>query len=604
MNAGTLSNGIRNFEKVSQYSAEEISRINPLDLFSGEDRGLFAQTIREVFLQGESDAEAELISKDGSRTPYLFSGKRVVLDEATCMVGMGIDITDRRRTENALRESEERMRLMIESSPIGIAIVQEGKCQFVNPNFAEMFGYSDSEELVGLPTEELFAAEERNAVARHMSGLTKGKPSSSFELPGQKSSGETFQASTWLNAIDYKGKPSLLWFAIDISQEKALRSQLLQAQKMEAIGTLAGGIAHDFNNLLTVILGFSEMLLMDRKEEDQDYADLLKIVQAARNGADLVRRILTFSRKVETKLRPTDLNHEVKQAQKLLKRTIPKMTEIELSLDPNLKKINGDPGQIEQILLNLAVNAQHAMPEGGRLLIETKTVYLDELYCQTQVNVNPGEYALLTFSDSGFGIERNIVEHIFEPFYTTKKPGEGTGLGLAMVFGIIRSHSGHITCYSEPGIGTSFKIYFPVIRMPEKSDVENFSLIPASGTETILLVDDEEFIRDLGRKILTRAGYKVITACNGIEAIETYLAKKDQISLILLDIIMPQMGGKQCLEELLKIDPKVRVVVASGFSVDDMAKGDIEPKVSGFVSKPYRMTEMLKVVRDVLDSSR
>ncbi|MBI5251031.1 MAG: PAS domain S-box protein [Desulfomonile tiedjei] len=518
------------------------------------------------------------------------------------IIEYAVDLSERKRTEKALKESEERMRLVIESSPVGIAIVQDGKCLFVNPNFAKMFGYDSAENLVGLPAEALVAAEERNAVVRHMGGVTKGKLSRSFELPGKKSNQELFQASMWLTSIDYKGKPSLLWFAIDISQEKALRSQLLQAQKMEAIGTLAGGIAHDFNNLLTVILGFSEILLMDRKEGDQDYADLLKIVQAARNGADLVRRILTFSRKLETRLRPIDLNYEVKQAQKLLNRTIPKMIEIEIALDANLKKINGDPGQIEQILLNLAVNAQHAMPEGGRLLIETKTLYLDDLYCQTQVDVSPGEYALLMVSDTGFGIEKHVLEHIFEPFYTTKKPGEGTGLGLAMVFGIIKSHSGHVTCYSEPGVGTTFKIYFPVIRMPGKSDLDILPAIPASGTETVLLVDDEEFVRDLGRKILSRAGYHVITACNGIEAIDTYRANKDQISLVLLDIIMPHMSGQQCLEELLKIDPNVQVIVASGFSVDDLAKRDIEARVSGFVSKPYRMTEMLKVVRDVLDA--
>ena len=242
----------------------------------------------------------------------------------------------------------------------------------------------------------------------------------------------------------------------------------------------------------------------------------------------------------------------------MLERTVPKMIRIELHLADDLMTVNADPGQMEQILLNLAVNAQHAMPDGGRLTIETANVTLDEDYSRTHLDVEPGKYVLLTVSDTGHGMDKEVLEHIFEPFYTTKGPGEGTGLGLAMVFGIVKSHKGHITCYSEPGTGTTFKIYLPAIVQEIEQDVAATQQMPAFGTETILLVDDEKSIRKLGEQMLRMAGYRVLTATNGREALEVYRSNQDRIALVILDLIMPEMGGKQCLEELLKIDPKVK----------------------------------------------
>ena len=342
-------------------------------------------------------------------------------------------------------------------------------------------------------------------------------------------------------------------------EQEHLQAQLLQAQKMEAIATLAGGIAHDFNNLLQVVLGYSDMMLFNKKPSDPAYNGLHAIRQAGRDGGELAKSILAFSRRLEPNARPVNLNNVIKRVEKMLERTVTKMIRIEILLTDNLMTVNADPGQMEQILLNLAVNAQHAMPDGGRLTIETANVTLDEDYSRTHLDVEPGKCVLFTVSDTGHGMDKEVVEHIFEPFYTTKGPGEGTGLGLAMVFGIVKSHKGHITCYSEPGTGTTFRIYLPTMVQEIEPDVAVTQQMPAFGTETILLVDDEKSIRKMGEEMLRMVGYSVLTAANGKEALEVYRSNQDRIALVLLDLIMPEMGGKQCLEEILKINPKTRV---------------------------------------------
>ena len=277
------------------------------------------------------------------------------------------------------------------------------------------------------------------------------------------------------------------------------------------------------------------------------------------------------------------------------------MIDIRMQLSDDLAEINADPIQMEQVLMNLAVNARDAMPDGGRLILETKNVTLDDEYCRLQVGAGPGECVLLTVSDTGHGMDKTTVEHIFEPFYTTKELGRGTGLGLAMVYGIVRQHEGFITCYSEVGRGTTFNVYFPAIERHLEPGVEMTGVMPAFGTETILLVDDEAFVRDLGQRILSNAGYTVLTAANGIEALDLFTRKEKQIDLVVLDLIMPEMGGEASLKELLKIDPGVKVLVASGYSADPSMRGPLELGAKGFVSKPFRLKELLRQVRKVLD---
>lgn len=404
------------------------------------------------------------------------------------------------------------------------------------------------------------------------------------------------------------GRDVRFQFAIDITERKRaeqnkenLSSQLLHAQKMEAIGTLAGGIAHDFNNLLTVILGFSELLIAGKDEGDSSHADLQKIHQAARNGADLVQRMLAFSRKTEINPRPLNLNREIEQFKTLVTRAIPRMIQVELVLSGDIGTVNADAAQVEQVLMSLAVNAKEAMSDGGTLTIETQNVTLDEEYCRMHVGAKPGDYVLLSVSDTGNGMDPELLSHIFEPFYTTKEMGRGTGLGLAIVYGIVKQHGGYITCQSALGAGTTFKIYVPVIPGESRSETSTGKPVLPKGTETILLVDDEEPIRDLGKRILERSGYTVLTAANGKDALNLYRKEKNSISLVILDLNMPEMDGKQCLEELLEIDPRQKVLVASGYSRSGETKKVIEAGARGFVAKPYGMKQMLPTVRKALD---
>ncbi|MFH1116821.1 MAG: PAS domain S-box protein [Pseudomonadota bacterium] len=385
-------------------------------------------------------------------------------------------------------------------------------------------------------------------------------------------------------------------------QEKnRLQAQLLQAQKMEAVGTLAGGIAHDFNNLLQAILGSSDLLLATGDRDAFERRNLEVIQQAARDGADLVSRILTFSRKAEPKTRPTDLNEEIRRAKRLLRRTIPRMIEIKEVLADNLGTIDADPGQVEQMLLNLAVNAQHAMPDGGLLLLETENVSLSDEYLRTHLGADPGHYVLLTVSDNGVGMEPEVMDRIFDPFFTTKTNGEGTGLGLSMVHGMVSLHGGHMRCYSEPGRGTSFKIYFPVSTSDMILDVGKTREMPAFGTETILLVDDDDRLREMERQVVEIGGYKVITARNGEEAVETYAGRREEISLVILDLIMPGMGGERCLKELLAMDPDIKVLVSSGYSPNGLASHEVPAGARAFICKPYDAKDILGAIRRVLD---
>jgi PAS domain S-box-containing protein len=588
------------------YKVEEVVGASAFDFIHPEDKQRIKEIAENCIEQavGWNNLEIRWLHKDGS-TRWFESSATSILDAENRIVGFsGVDrdITDRKLYEEQLRDSDEKTRLLVEQSPIGIAIFQDGKYCFANPELLAIFGCESDDQILGEPIIRFVAPGHQRLFVERCKRHIEGKSGrSSYQVQGINRNGELFDMVLWPKKIDYEGQPAILAFVMDVTETKNLRDQLMRAQKMEAIGTLAGGIAHDFNNILQVILGYSELMIMNPALPDQFSRGIKSINKVAVNGADLVRRVLTFARKTENEATPLNLNDKITQTSELLRRTIPKMIQIELNLSKDPTSINADPSQIEQIIMNLAVNAEHAMPEGGRLVIETKTFNIDKAYCLDHVEAIPGQYILLSVSDTGHGIDRKTMERIFEPFFTTKGPGIGTGLGLSMVYGIVKQHGGHITCYSEPGTGTTFKIYFPTMDSDVKPDKVKDLAFPKGGTETILLVDDEESVRYVAEQMLLQYGYRVITASNGREALEIYSAEKEIISLVILDLFMPEMGGKECLRALLQIDPKVRALVASGFTQNGEIRDVLDSGAKGFVGKPFGTAKLLEKIRKIID---
>ena len=514
-----------------------------------------------------------------------------------------------------LQESEKKYRDLVENAnSIILRRDISGNVTFFNEFAQKFFGYAEDEILGRNVLGTILPDTESTKLnVENLSSILQQDPEKQIvsEDVNTLESGESvWVAWTYKPIFGNDGQlTEILCIGNDITElklaakeKKTLEAQLQGAQKMEAIGTLAGGIAHDFNNILQAIIGYTQIILMGKESGDPDYEKLEAIESSAQRASELTKRLLIFGRKVESQLRPVDLNQEVVQVSKMLERTIPKMISIELRLAENLKVMSADPVQIEQIMMNMGVNARDAMPDGGELVFETKNVSLDNEYCKSHLGCSPGAYVLLNVSDTGHGMNKDLQEHIFEPFFTTKETGKGTGLGLAMVYGIVKSHKGYITCESEPGQGTSFKIYFPVIENETATRGKEEAEGPLEGgSEAILLVDDEENIRQLGKEVLTSYGYTVMTAPDGESALEIYLKEYERIELVILDLSMPGMGGKKCLEGLMKINPQTKVIIASGYSVNGPTRGAIEAGAKAFVGKPYEVSQILKVVREVLD---
>ncbi len=526
-------------------------------------------------------------------------------------IGVARDVGPRKEADRALRESEERFRSVVEHSHDGIMIVDDAfRFLYVNEQLSTMLGY-EPEEIIGHEFGDFLDEGSRQLVSRRYQDRQKGHDvPSRYEFDIVRKDGTRRQVEISSTIItDQSGRARTVAQLLDITDRKRieqekhrLETQLIQAQKLEAVGLLAGGIAHDFNNLLQVVRGYTELLLVGGEGESDSPHDLQEILKATNRATELTQQLLTFSRKIESKPALVNLNQHLQDTTKLLERTLPKMIEIKLILDQELPLIQVDPGQFEQVFLNLAVNARDAMRTGGTLTVRTEQVYLNVEFCKEHLEMTPGPYVLLSVSDTGQGIAPEDLRRVFEPFFSTKEVGEGTGLGLAMVYGIIRNHDGYITCVSERGCGSTFKVYLPVTRTTRQSRQKREEVPVKGGSETILLVDDEPSVRDLAQKILQRSGYRVRTAESGEKALEIFQGEGEEVDMVILDMIMPGMGGSRCLQEMLQIEPNTKVLVTSGFSGNGSANGTLEAGARGFLNKPYEIKQMLRAVRDVLDT--
>jgi len=592
-------------EKIFGYKPAEIVG-RPLDLLIPERyRHLHNKHVSEF--QKSPDvlrpmAERSTIyglRKDGAEFPAEASISKFEASGQNILTIRLRDISERKAAERGLRE----LAAIVESSEDAIVSENlEGVITSWNGGAQKIFGYTAG-EAVGRHAAMLLPLESGDEVSENVARAAKGE---GFRRESVRLCKEGKRITVWLTVSPLKGPHGeivgISTIARDITDRKKLEEQLRQSQKMEAVGRLAGGIAHDFNNLLSVIVGYTYVLQSSLPEDEVLKSSAEQVMNAADKASSLTRQLLAFSRRQVLQPEVIDLNNILTGMEKMLPRVIGEDIEVRTVRTPEIKCVKADPGQIEQVIMNLVVNARDAMPEGGKLTLETGDAQFDG-HSAAMHNVRPGDYVLLAVSDTGIGMDAETRAQIFEPFFTTKEPGHGTGLGLATVYGIVNQSGGYIWVYSEVGKGTTFKIYFPAtVATPEPSRISREPQLALTGHETILLVEDEASLRSLIEQVLGAQGYKVLVASTGEAALDMVKRHKGPIHLLITDVVMPKMGGRQLVEQLAPNRPEMRIVFMSGYTNNALLHNESLQQGTLFLQKPFTPDVLLRKVRDALNS--
>ena len=533
--------------------------------------------------------------------------------------GFGVVLLLYRRTmlqrlhaEAALRESDERVRLLLDSTGEAIyGIDLEGRCTFANAACIEVLGYRQASDLHGRVMHELIHAPPPGGDVTRSDGSRVHRvdrpPVHGLESWMRRADGSTFPAECWADQIVRRGElvGRVITF-VDTTEQRRVEAERRHAQKLESVGLLAGGVAHDFNNLLTAIEGYTSLALETIPQGGGAWNDLQEVRNASQRAAALTRQLLAFARKQVTEPKILDLNELLERVAGMLRPLVGPNQRLEVRRAETLGRVRADPGQIEQVVVNLVVNARDAMPDGGRITVEVRDVDLDDAYAQEHPGVAPGRYVMIAVSDTGIGMSKEVRARLFEPFFTTKEAGKGTGLGLATCYGIAKQHGGNIWCYSEVGQGTTFKVYLPRADGPAEvvaSTAPTAAAPTAQSSETVLVVEDEPAIRRMAVRSLTKAGYRVREASNGREALTTVAAMTDGLDLLVTDLMMPDMGGIELSRRLRETRPNLCVLFTSGYSETALPTQEVGEAPTMFLEKPFTPNGLLRHVRTALDGS-
>ena len=598
-------------------AARPMSVADYLDLIYPEDRDAVREAVRGAIETGAPfEVDHRIVRPDGS-VRSLHGRGGLVSDSAgrpVRLIGAVLDITARKQAEESLRQANDRLQVIIQSSPLAIlSLDAAGVVRLWNPAAERVFGWTAA-EVTGQPLPNIPEGSEKE-FRELLRRVLQGESVTGVELVRRRKDGAAVTVNLFAAPLhEADGRiTGILGLVEDVTGVKRLEQQFLQAQKMEAVGQLAGGVAHDFNNLLTVILGSTELLLEMLPSDHPGRDDAEETRKAALRAADLTRQLLAFSSQQVLAPRILSLNEVVANMDRMLQRSIGDDIELRTALAEHLGAVRADPGQLEQVIVNLAVNARDAMPRGGKLTIETANVALDQSYAQGHTVVVPGAYVMLAVSDTGVGMDAATQARVFEPFFTTKAKGKGTGLGLATAYGIVNQSGGYVWVYSEPGRGSTFKVYLPRVHAPlEQASPDPIVTASLRGSETILLVEDQKEVRSLIHKMLEARGYQVLVAASGPEAIRLGTRPDARrpaqqrgriIDLLVTDVVMPGMTGRDVGLVLTAAHPKMRVLYVSGYTDESIAHhGMLEPGIA-FLQKPFTAEALARKVREVLDAS-